>query len=260
MHLAKISFTNKYLYSPKTWIHLIKIEYKALLLILFLVIIPFTHYIYCITSILTYIYIFDIVCVDYYFLLEISHSLFIYFIFSVCSICFFCYSIANTKAINYPYFYIYYPIKLSIKTNNIKQIIIQYTSWIIPKFFIKIFVFIYLNFIVLQIIFLTTKFENIILLFLNNKKIIKISRNTIFNNLFFISSLGSQFLEFIIQEYTNKNISMKIRKANISKKKYLLYVYVIKSLIINTVHDIKNITSILYSREITLQNFYLIHF
>nr|QCI04401.1 hypothetical protein [Antithamnion hubbsii] len=260
MHLANLSFTNKYLYSPIIWIHLVKIEYKIILLLLCLIIIPFTNYIYIITSIIAYIYIFYIICIDYYFMLYMIKHFFIYLIILFFSVFLFYYNISNKQNANYTYFQILYPIKFSIKIDKIKQIIIQYNYCIIPQFISKILLFMCLNFIVLQIIFLTTKFENIILLFLSKISIIKLVSNISFQHFLFICSLASQFLEFIIQEYTNKNISIKIRKTNISETQYILYIYLIKSFIFNIIYDIKNIASILYSRELIIQDFYLINF
>jgi len=259
MHLANLSFTNKYLYSPILWIHLIKIEYKTIILLLCLIIIPFTNYIYLFTIIFICIYILYITSLNDYFILYIIKQLLMYSIFLFCSVFLFYYNISSKQYLLYNSFHLFYPIKFLIKIDKIKQIVIQYKSCFIPKFISRIFFFISLNFIVLQIIFLTTKFENLILLFLNKISITKLVSNIYCQYFLFICSLTSQFLELIIQEYTNKYISIKIRKINIHETRYKLSIYLLKSFITSIIYYIKNITSILYSRELIIQNFYLIN-
>jgi len=206
MYLFKLTFFRNYLHSPKTWLHGIKFEKKIAFFILTLLYLPYLN--------LTFMMLMILISIAIFITLKIPKQSIMYSLFTIIILitmtCFY-----NTYYLNYnqyPQIYIYIPKKIK----NYRMIGIShkfFLSWEfyllkIPIFILRISI-IYISYLIyMQILFLTTTYEYIILFFL-----IPISQinNQIIKQLILIFALSAQFLELIIEKLNKLIITIKLR-------------------------------------------------
>lgn len=247
MNLSYLSFYSQYVNSPITNFHNINIIYKISTIFLISILIPYLNNI----SNIYYYIIFT-----YLFLLKRN------IIYMILYICLYMYS--GLKYIDiYSCLYLYIPYKIKIIFINqniyfIEKICIKYHTCILPKFLLKTITIYLINIKLIQILFKYTKYEAIILFFLNLLYKINILRKQ--TNSYFLVTLSftSQFLERITYNIHIIYISINLR-YNYFFKKHFTYIIIYKliyKLISNISNDTNNITLNLWNREIIIKNFY----
>lgn len=253
MSIINFSPHSQYLYSPISFLHIIKLRYKLLFISVYLLIIPFyPKFVLFLIFIISYIFsiFFKYIQLKSQFKNKIIKIILLYLITFIVLI----FSYRSTFINNYQCLKIYYP--YIFKYNMFLKI--AWKFYYIPWIIIKSFSLIYNTFFVLNILFFTTKLEEIMIFFLyiihSSKKI-----NDLFHILCMFSfSLSTQFLYHISNQLMNNFISFKIRKIENKNVKYIIYLYCFISFIDGVIDNIKNITYILYSRELRNFHFYLV--
>ena len=154
MNLANISFCNQYLYSPTIWIHHIQTDHKIYFIFISLLAIPCTHFFYMIIICLIYTYTFFYIHINYDFIIDIIKLLLSYLLIFIIILSF--HKVSCNYSNKYVYTKIYQPTNILIQF-NLKQVIIKYNFQSYSSYLIRIICFIYINFLLLKILFLTTK-------------------------------------------------------------------------------------------------------
>lgn len=247
-----ISFSpyKQYLYSPKTYIHYIKLKFKIYFIFMYLFIIPFELKLCCI---LIYFYSMVLYSIYKYIKLKSKYcrlliqnlfiTIFIFFLFVI---------IYQTSNIHqYQFIRIYYPYKILLNSS----VIIKLYACYLPNILIKTIILLYTNISLSILLFLTTKFEDLLvyILYITNQL-----NYTIKPILSFSLSLTCQFLYIIMIQYDNYRKSKKIRKLNQYNNKQAYNWYYLIFVVTKMIKHIKKTTSILYSLEIAHNNFYFI--
>nr|QCI04019.1 hypothetical protein [Antithamnionella ternifolia] len=256
MNVTSFSVLSQYLYSPHTWIHPISVKYKFFCILIILLSIPLNSSIYIMIIILTFSYITLLNCTNLKYTFKLIKNLYTY-----CFLLFITYLLNLKSGILNQHIYNikrYYPLKLIlIKRQNF--FIYSYDHIVIPKFLLQISFFIYSNIIFMRILFLTTKYEEIIFLLFQYIDKIKNKQFFFIQTLICSLSLASQFIELIIKYFQNKIISLKLRKIYHKIHKYQSYNYLILSFFFDLINDINQICFFIYSREIIINKFYIIN-
>nr|YP_010199382.1 hypothetical protein LK036_pgp125 [Gracilariopsis tenuifrons]UAD89240.1 hypothetical protein [Gracilariopsis tenuifrons] len=229
MNLLQISLLNRYIYSPQTWLHKLNSRKKIHFLFIYLFIILYTNSIYISISAIIYFILFL-----YYKILEnynmqsiVKYSLVFCTIFYI-------------SLLLKPQF-LYFFIKLLI---DIKNIFISIKDLHILYFRTILLIIHYI--IVINIIFITTMYEDIIVSFLI---LCKKYKNNIIWKITFISSFASQSLERINLKVQYIIVAIRIKKL-ITTFRYDIYMYLILKLLQEIYSDLYLVSSLLYSREL----------
>lgn len=246
---------NKYLYSPYLYLHKVNCNYKLYFILIYLFIIifyPRIIIIFIVLNIILYISILKYLKLKYKYLQLFYQKTFQYIILLLITII-----INNKKFLEYfSCLIIYYPyIKICYL-----QLIIGLKSLYIPTILFKIFYILHISIGLLNILFSTTKLENIhtscLYIFFRYKKI-----DLNLNNAFIFSCcLSSYFIYTIVNKFQDYFLSIKLRKIYKYNKRYIIYFFYLIFFIKNIKYDVESITDILYQREIINKDFYLINF
>lgn len=117
----------------------------------------------------------------------------------------------------------------------------------------------YINTVLIKILFLTTKYEQIMFVLFQYIYKIEDKKYLFFQILTCSLSLASQFIELIMQYYQNKIKSLNLKKIHYNVNQYQIYIYIITSFFFDAINDINNIGFFMYSREIIVKKFYIIN-
>lgn len=249
MYFIEHSFLNVYINTPITFLHNIPSIIKVVYVYIYLCLIPYFNYLFIIAN-----FLFILFCLNLSnFPKKFTKKLFFYFFILFIFICFIDYYNNNQTNISIitglysPNPQINFQIQKYINLKNIKNQNNTSTSIV----FIQITIISIYYFIILKILYLTTRYEEIIInILLNN---LKYNKKNI-NEIILIVSFASQFLQKIIEQINILFVSIKLRSFYSKFYKYYLYKYIIINLLKETQNEIKRISSILYSREIKKKN------
>nr|YP_010904059.1 hypothetical protein REQ00_pgp115 [Caulacanthus ustulatus]WCH57310.1 hypothetical protein [Caulacanthus ustulatus] len=224
------TFFNIYLISPITSLHKIDYKKKIIITFLFLVLYHYYNYIFAIISIICNLYTIVNIPVSYNKL---------------------------TKRLNFSSIYYLLIFNIILCINIIKSNI-NYN--ILSEFIIRIICLPVTSCLCLKVLFLTTKYELIVLFFLH---LIQITATNITEKLFFIIIVSSQLILQINYKIYKIAISIKLRYMNkIMTIKYVntYYSSIIYGILvfINTHKD--EISSNLHTRKISYKKLKIIHF
>ena len=222
MNLSNFSIYSQYLYSPGTWLHKLNLNYKILSIVIFFFILPYKNYIYCFISFIIYFYIFIYINVDYIYMIHITKSLIWYLINSI--VAYFFYKISNKYKQIGNNIIIYFPYKISL-VKQIPKITINFYLYKSPIVYLSALFFICINFLLIKILFLTTKYEEILLVGFNYSYMTHKSNNIFYKSFIQSCYIAAQCIELIIEYYKNRIISINIRKVKRYKNQYLIYMY-----------------------------------
>nr|YP_009510835.1 hypothetical protein [Gracilaria gracilis]AXI96508.1 hypothetical protein [Gracilaria gracilis] len=236
MNLIENSLLNRYIYSPKTWVHKLKPHYKTYPLFIYLCFISYIHSKYISISLCIYCMFFlhfkkinnnyaKILFYILYILLILGYIIFFStkFQFNIC--------IITLSHIHHILIYIYN-----------KYILYFRTVLILMHYFFTV-----------NIIFMTTTYEDIIFSFL---KLFQQNENNTVNKIIFISIFAAQVLESIVIKIKHILLSIRIKKITIFfKSKYSIYL--IFKFIQDLHNDIYRISTVLYARELNKNLLYI---
>nr|YP_009391842.1 hypothetical protein [Acrosorium ciliolatum]ARW59986.1 hypothetical protein [Acrosorium ciliolatum] len=263
MNLSYLSFYSQHLNSPRTIFHKIYKLFKFITVFSILIIIIYSPSFY-----IFYILI---------FLVLLSQIFFLYFIPFFIVIKYFCiyliYFILYMKSYNnnfiitkkYPNICFSIPFKINLfsyinKINYIKYIHLKYYIYLLPEFILRIIIIKLTYFIIIQFLFLTTKYESIILIVLLLFKKIKLLQNISYHIFTLVLSFSFHFLERIIYNFNSIYLSTRLYYKVFPLQFFNLKIYLILFItsIINFWKDIYYISSILWSRKIILDKFFIL--
>nr|YP_010196351.1 hypothetical protein LKZ37_pgp117 [Gracilaria cearensis]UAD83748.1 hypothetical protein [Gracilaria cearensis] len=236
MNLIESILLHRYIYSPKNWLHKLRPYYKTYFLFIYLCVIPYSHSKYITISLCLYWILFLYV--------KNIHNNYTKTLFHILCILF---------IVIYMTFLL---IKLQFNTYIIKlsyiyYIIIDICNKYILYFRIALLLIHYL--FTINILFMTTTYEDIIFSFLN---LFKQYENNTINKIIFISIFASQVLESIGIKI--KHILLSIRMKKITKLfRFQYYIYLILKFIQDVYSDIYRISTVLYSRELNNNLLYI---
>nr|YP_009774097.1 conserved hypothetical plastid protein [Caulacanthus okamurae]QIZ74714.1 conserved hypothetical plastid protein [Caulacanthus okamurae] len=229
INFSKNTFLNIYLISPLISLH--KKDYKTKIIITFLFLV-FYHY---------FSYIFPII-------------IFFYNLFTIASI-----PISYNKILNRLSFtsviYIFL-LNIILYINTIKL----YKNYnFIPEFIIRIVCLPCTSYLCLKILFLTTKYEHVIIFFLY---FIQIITQGITKKINFIAIVSSQIVLNINRKIYDITFSIQLRSMNktIEVKYKTIYSSIIYEVLVFINTYIEQISSNLYIRKISYHNFRIIQF
>lgn len=253
MSIINFSPYSQYLHSPNSLIHVMKLQYKIFFTCVYLLLLPFQPKIVFFSILIIYYILFILlkyIKLKSQYKNKVIKLISLYTIVVILLIC----SYKTMFNNNYKCIKVYYPSLL--KVNLLRSI--AWNSYSIPCIIIKSFLLLYSSMHLLNILFYTTKLEEIVLFFLyiiNNSE----KRNNLFNILYLFScSLSTQFLYDISNQIQNFFISLKMRKSHDRDKIYTIYFYYSISFINRIINNINNTTDTLYIRELKSIHFYLI--
>nr|YP_009295796.1 hypothetical protein Schim_050 [Schimmelmannia schousboei]AOM64731.1 hypothetical protein Schim_050 [Schimmelmannia schousboei] len=151
--------------------------------------------------------------------------------------------------------YIFLPCKIQgcyiNQKDNLRRFRIYYCLSITPEFIIRFSLITILYYISLQLLFLTTHYEYIIIYFLQFL-IEKFHFNS--SKFFFVSSLASELLNVISKRVNITIIAVKLRKTHNITPKHIFVYYLILRIFDYILNDIVYVSSVLYTREIKYNN------
>nr|UAD88831.1 hypothetical protein [Gracilariopsis chorda] len=230
MNFLQISLLNRYIYSPETWLHKLKSRKKIYFLFIYLCIILYTNSIYISISTTIYFILFL-----YYKILETCNikSIGQYFLIL-------CIIVYISLLLKLQSSYLFIELLL-----NIYNILIYIKDLYTLQFRTILLVIHYM--IVINIIFITTMYEDIIFSFLIFCA--KYKSNIIWK-ITLISSFASQSLERINLKIQYIILTIRIKNL-IYSFRYDIYIYLILKLLREIHSDIYVISSLLYSRELS---------
>lgn len=239
IYLLNVSLSNQYIYTPRTWMHNIKVQYKIYVIFALLILIPYQPYSTIILTISTYISIFLI--------LRIPHIYYLYFIrLFLYSIIFLTlnnlnqvHDISNKNSL----------INIRLKIGHY----MHHSSYIFPIFIIRIGLITILYMISIKLLLQTTIYENILLFIFSSIK----KKSHSLQEIMLISSFACQFLEQIPLYINTTRISIKLRNTQYPIINYnkLIIQYIVNNYLIYLKNQISRISSVLYIREINTINF-----
>lgn len=217
INLFKVISINQYIISPITWIHKISYSLKISITIIYLCFIPYLNYIYLIISLIIYIIVAKISQVPQKYLINSM----------------ICYCILVLHLL---YIYI-----INIYKKTIQKLI--YFLYMFRGIIIYI-----ISLGLIQLLFLTTTYEAIVAYFaLKITNIHKSSNIKIINNNYILTFMLT--FQFIFLLKTKINIMIKsIYLRNIYNN--YIYIRVLQILLITTLNEIKDISSVLFYRKI----------
>lgn len=250
MIITSFSPYRQYLYSPKTYIHNIKIKFKFCFILMYLFIVPFDLKLSCI---LIYFYNIFLCSVYKYIKLKSKYfSILIQQLFITILVFLLFINIYQRSSIHkYKLIKIYYPHKLLLHSSIIIQLYLYY----LPNILVKTIILLYTNVSLSILLFLTTKLEDLLIYIIYIANQLKYNIKPI---LFFSLSLTCQFLYILMIQYDHYKKSKKIRKLNQYNNKQAYNWYYFIFVVIKMINYIKKTASMLYSLEITHNNFYFI--
>nr|QCI06357.1 hypothetical protein [Dictyurus purpurascens] len=238
MNLSYLSFYSQYLNSPKTILHKISSKNKILIIYNLLIIIPYLNNIKLIiyTTLLIYIinYIINKISLNKNKLIQF----FLFFLFLI-------YYLSKYKDLKF------YKLK---EKKYIKKFFQKY-FYIVPKFLLITINITLIYFKLINILFISTKYETILRHFLYLFKIIAFK----YLSWFLLNlSLTSQFLEKSIQNFKIIYISVKIRYRNnfIVYNLYLIFYQLINNYIFDLFQETFDISSHLWNNKISLKHIF----
>nr|QCI07351.1 hypothetical protein [Leiomenia cribrosa] len=249
INLLETMFFDQYIISPRTWIHKINNNMKIFFIFIILLILPYIDYFYIIGIIAIYILIILCLKIPKNTLLKIHYIIFSLFIFTL-NIYF------STFTLNKHLFLIettsiIFKQTIIIKIYNQQKTVFKFKKYyyilLFPKYLIKIIVIYLAYFISLNILYKTTKYENIIIYYLMNYFITKNTKKIL------IITFASNFLNLVTNQLYFIEISIKLRNEKYIFSVYVYY-YALKELLNNIFKEIKRISCILYCREINYKN------
>nr|YP_010196760.1 hypothetical protein LKZ11_pgp119 [Gracilaria cliftonii]UAD84564.1 hypothetical protein [Gracilaria cliftonii] len=234
MNLVQNFLLDRYIHSPKTWLHKLKSWYKIYFLFIYLHVVSYTHEKYITVSICLYFMFFL-----YFKNINNNYKKFLY----IMSILIYIIIILIESSFNiwiiklsYIYYFIIYIFSKYILQLRTLLILIHY-------------------FFTINTIFLTTTYENIIFCFF---QLLKQNKSNSINKIIFISTFASQALGGITTKIRYMLFSIKIKKiTKLYKFKYYIYIYLISKFIQDIYSDIYIISTVLYTREVNNNLIYI---
>lgn len=260
MNLFQLTFNRYYLHSPKTWLHNIKSTKKVFFVFLNLLYLPYLNLTYMVNS--TYLFIIIIIT------LKIPKKNMIDFLkIFIPTILFAIILIVTNQDKIYKNLFTIIKVLGPVKkfylnanslTSRCSYNIVEWKFYIlkVPVFITRIILISVTYICCMQILFLTTTYEHIILLFLSLiYKIIKNQQKT----LVLILALSIQFIESNIKQLNKLTIGIKLRGftyQNIIQfyNLEIIFSYLLNLFSLSIINDIKRISSILYNRDIKIIN------
>nr|YP_009511038.1 hypothetical protein [Hydropuntia rangiferina]AXI96711.1 hypothetical protein [Hydropuntia rangiferina]UAD87394.1 hypothetical protein [Hydropuntia rangiferina] len=228
MNLLLSFLFDRYMHSPKSWLHEIKSCSKTYLFFIYLYISLYIDSKYIIISLLC-----NIIILIYLRNIKNNYKKFILQILLIPSIIIYN-QILSTQ--------------LQIKNSFYTKYIYTCFSYIYHEniLSIRIFLIFIHYFFIIHILFITTIYEEVMFCFFN---FLIDCKNYTINRIAFISIFSLQALESIIIKINR--IIITIQKKRITKLfKYYIYIYFISKLIEDIYKDTYKISSVLYSREL----------
>lgn len=250
MTIINFSPYKQYLHSPKTYIHHIKLKLKIYFTLIYICMIPFELKL---CFILIYFYSIFLNSIYQYIKLKSKYFISIIQQSSIIILASFLLVTIYQKSSIYKYklIKIYYPYAISLNSS----ITIKLYLFYLPNILMKTIILLYTNINLFLVLFMTTKFEELIIYILYITSQFNYAIKPIF---FFSISLTCQFLYIITSQYENYVNSMKIRKLSKYNKIQSYNWYYLIFVITRMINHIKKTVYILYSLEITYNNFYFI--
>nr|UAD87190.1 hypothetical protein [Gracilaria pacifica] len=236
MNLIENFLLNRYIYSPKTWVHTLKPHYKTYPLFIYLCFISYIHSKYITISVCLYCMLFL-----HFKKTNNNYTKILFYILYILSILG-CIIFLLTK----------FQLNIcSIKLSHIHHILMHtYNQYIL---YIRTVLLLMHYFFTVNIIFMTTTYEDIIFSFL---KLFQQHENNTINKIIFISIFASQVLESIIIKIKHILLSIRIKKiARFFKSKYSIYLTL--KFIQDLHNDIYRISTVLYARELNKNLLYI---
>nr|UAD85581.1 hypothetical protein [Gracilaria edulis] len=232
MNLLVSFLFDRYMHSPKSWLHETKSCSKTCLFFIYLYISLYIDSKYILVSVLC-----NIIILIYFKNIKNNHKNFILQILLI---------------IIYSYTLL---IKLQLKNIFCNKYIYTCFSYIYNKNILSIRMFlIFIHyFFITNILFITTIYEEVMFCFFN---FLIDCKNYTINKIAFISIFSLQALENIIVKINR--IIITIRTKKITKLfKYYIYIYFVSKLIEDIYADTYKISSVLYSRELNDELVYI---
>ncbi|KAI0556472.1 hypothetical protein FGB62_c108 (chloroplast) [Gracilaria domingensis] len=236
MNLIESILLHRYICSPTNWLHKLKSYYKTYFLFIYLCVIAYSHSKYMTIGICLYwilfLYIKQIHNNHTKILFHILYILFIliYITFLLIKLQFNTYIIK----LSYIHYIIMYTYNKHILYFRIVLLIMNY-------------------FFTINILFMTTTYEDIIFSFLNLSKQYE---NSTIRKIIFISIFASQILENIGIKIKHILLSVRMKKiTKLFRLKY--YIYLILKFIQDVYNDIHRISTVLYTRELNHNLLYI---
>uniref|UniRef100_A0AAU7YPQ6 Cobalt transport protein n=1 Tax=Gracilaria hainanensis TaxID=2871843 RepID=A0AAU7YPQ6_9FLOR len=236
MNLIESIVLHKYIYSPKNWLHNLKPHHKTYYLFMYLCIIQYSHFKYIAISVCLYL-----ILVLYF--KNINNNYIKILLYTLCILYILVYIIFLLKKSQFQ-------TCITIISHIHYTIIYIYNKYIL---YLRILLLLIQYFLGINIIFMTTTYEDIIFSFL---KLFKQHDNNKINNIIFISIFASQALESIGIKIKNILLSIKMKKiTKLFRIKY--YIYLTLKLIQDMYSDIYRISTVLYTRELNKSLLYI---
>ena len=250
INILQVTFFNQYIISPRTWIHRILYTRKIIIIFTYLLLSPYLDYQYHLLPAIFCIIVLVNLPIPRSYIFNIQQALYllIIFFFSI-------YIHKNnfyTKTDNHYVTYVeqrslvknFYP----LNTNKLLIMIKKSTSEnFIPKYMMRGFSIYIIYLMLLKILYLTTKYENIItsyiVIYRYNIK------NTCFLNNTPIMTLTSQFIILLIKRIDTTIKALTLR--GVSYKQIYSY-YALRTLFTDIYFDIERLTLALYYKEIVI--------
>lgn len=262
MNTSQLSNNYQFLYSPKSWLHLKKVDHKTFYFFLQLFVLPYIHLRYIVVLFTVTLLLFRSVNLP----IKVQRNLYTIALFFILTLSISTYyTTKNTNFSNISN----HIIKIQ-PLNFIGQFIKKETSLI--KQFTRSQIYLSLSIcritmisltylFTIKILLLTTNYEEIILSFFGYK-----NKFTFFQNSYipFAVVLSSQFLKIISTQLDVLRASYLIRGIKLKKSMYfrimlLIYLLLISNFFISLYNNIKFITRTLHSRDMSSENLYLIN-
>nr|YP_010197169.1 hypothetical protein LK098_pgp117 [Crassiphycus crassissimus]UAD84973.1 hypothetical protein [Crassiphycus crassissimus] len=229
MNLMQNFLLDKYIHSPKTWLHKVKSRYKTYFMFIYLYVILYTDEKNIASNICLYLMFFL-----YFQNINNNYKNFLFHIsYIVCIL-------------------IYIIIILIELLSNIYIIQLSYVYYCLIYIFnkyilqLRILLIIVHYFFTINIIFLATTYEDVTFSFF---ELLKKYQNNKANKIIFISTFASQALANITKKIRYMLLTIRIKKiTKLFKFKY--YIYLISKLIQEIYNDIYRISTTLYTREL----------
>nr|YP_010198976.1 hypothetical protein LK147_pgp115 [Hydropuntia urvillei]UAD88425.1 hypothetical protein [Hydropuntia urvillei] len=237
MNLLKSFLLDRYIYSPKSWLHKVKSYKKTYLLFMYLCIISYLHFKYIAISAFLNVII----------ILHLKNAQNIYKKFMLQTLLIFLLIL----------FIIMYNkiLLIQLQFNKYYYILYIYNKYILN---IRAFLIVIHYLLAIRILFLTTTYEDIIFCFFN---LFTSYENYTIKKVAFISTFALQTLEGIIAKMKHILITIKIKKiTKLFKFKYYIYIYFVSKFIQDIYKDIYRISSVMYTRELNDRLIYISNF
>nr|QCI05455.1 hypothetical protein [Crouania attenuata] len=132
-----------------------------------------------------------------------------------------------------------------------------YTAMNLNIYFIKLIILTFCYIFTLRILFLTTKFEQIIIILFDIIYRVSIISYSKKKYILFISCFSYQFLDKVICQYNSLKLSIKIKKLNENNQNYQIFFFVIKKYFYNYYKLIYRIIYNLYIKQLNISNIFL---